>query len=270
MTDESTAGDDARTATDALPIKKPDAAVLGRGETHIPDEDAVLLTDGGQSENMAYWRRNLEAALSSMEPETAVTERHNADGLVITPVGGSTREERAELIHALERRGFEITSSSEEKYIYVDVTDSRLDHPFADEDADLLTDGGHAPGHNPSANTPNWNEVRSSNFTDGGVTRFPELPGFERDILLTLARSQPTNGQELLADLSTLRDEDIGDARLYPHLNELADAGLVDKRENFHDDRSHEYRLADAGRHTLREHAQRLEGAVEALDGGQR
>jgi len=242
MTDESTAGHDARTATDVLPVKKTDAAVLGRGEIHIPDEDAVLLTDGGEllpdslidalktsnchpdviryaekaadrgstpildslryfhreskvsriaiigtqiehtlwnrgadavlaqhghvdetstvileeivseraiidegvnnTDDMAYWRRNLEAALSSMEPETAVTERHNADDLVITPVGGSTREERAELIHAIERRGFEITSSSEEEYIYVDVTDDRLDHPFADEDADLLTDGG--------------------------------------------------------------------------------------------------------------------------------
>jgi len=47
MTNESTAGDDARTGTDAPPTKKPDAAVLGRGEIHIPDENAVLLTDGG-------------------------------------------------------------------------------------------------------------------------------------------------------------------------------------------------------------------------------
>ena len=174
MTGETTAGDDARTAIDVLPVKKTNATVLGWEEIHIPGKDAVLLTDGG-----------------------------------------------------------------------------------------------HAPDHNPSTNTPDWNKVRSSNFTDGGVTRFPELPGFERDILLTLARSQPTNGRGLLADLSTLRDEDIGGARLYPHLDELADAGLVDKRENFHDDRSHEYRLTDAGRHTLREHAQLLEGAVEALNGGQ-
>ena len=141
MSDEPTAGE-ARTGTDAPPTEKPDAAVLGRGETHIPDEDAVLLTDGSEDENMAYWRRNLESALSSMEPETAVTPRLNADDLVVTPVGGSTRGERAELIHALERRGFEVISSSQEAYIYVDVTDDRLDHPFADEDRRAMTDGG--------------------------------------------------------------------------------------------------------------------------------
>jgi DNA-binding PadR family transcriptional regulator len=98
------------------------------------------------------------------------------------------------------------------------------------------------------------------------VPRAPELSGFRRDILLILARSEPTNGRGLLDDLSTLRDEDIGDARLYPNLNALVDKGLVEKRENYHDDRSHEFRLADAGRYALRDHAQRLAGAVDALD----
>ena len=134
------------------------------------------------------------------------------------------------------------------------------------DDEIVTTDGGHRPGHTPSTTSPPDPGAGSeSSSTSGGVTRLPEVPGFERDILLTLARSQPTNGQGLLADLSTLRDEEVGDARLYPHLNGLADAGLVEKRENYHDDRSHEYRLADAGGHALREHAQRLEGAVEAL-----
>lgn len=98
------------------------------------------------------------------------------------------------------------------------------------------------------------------------VRRAPELSGFRRDILLILARSEPTNGRGLLDDLSTLRDEEIGDARLYPNLNALVDAGLVEKRENYHDDRSHEFRLADAGRYALRDHAHRLAGAVYALD----
>lgn len=250
MSETNSAGDDARTGRDAPPTKKPDAAVLGRGETHIPDEDAVLLTDGGidTADDMAYWRRNLEAALSSMEPETAVTPRHNADDLVITPVGGSTRQERAELIHALEVRGFEVISSSQGKYIKVDVTDDRLDYPFVDEDRRAMTDGG------------------TSTVSNGGSPdRFPELVGFHRDILLVLARSQPTNGQGLLADLSTLRDEKIYGSRLYRNLGELVDAGLVDKEEFPDDDRAHEFQLSANGQHALREHAQRLEGAVEAL-----
>jgi DNA-binding PadR family transcriptional regulator len=115
------------------------------------------------------------------------------------------------------------------------------------DDAVLLPDGGTVT--NPSI-----------------VRRAPELSGFRRDILLILAWSEPTNGRGLLDDLSTLRDEEIGDARLYPNLNALVDAGLVEKRENYHDDRSHEFRLADAGRYALRDHAQRLAGAVNALD----
>ena len=136
----------------------------------------------------------------------------------------------------------------------------------ATDEETVMTDGGHPPAHTPSTTSPQDPDAdRESSSTNGGVRRFPELPGFERDVLLTLARSQPTNGRGLLADLSTLRDEEVGESRLYPHLNELADSGLVEKRENYHDDRSHEYRLADAGGHALREHAQRLEGAVEAL-----
>ena len=111
-------------------------------------------------------------------------------------------------------------------------------------------------------------------MTDGGTItvsnggspdRFPELVAFHRDILLTLARSQPTNGQGLLADLSTLRDEKIYGSRLYRNLGELVDAGLVDKEEFPDDDRAHEFQLSANGQHALREHAQRLDGAVEAL-----
>ena len=112
-------------------------------------------------------------------------------------------------------------------------------------------------------------------MTDGGIItvsnggspdRFPELVAFHRDILLTLARSQPTNGQGLLADLSTLRDEHIYGSRLYRNLGELVDAGLVDKEEFPNDDRAHEFQLSASGQQAIRGHAQRLEGAVEALN----
>jgi DNA-binding PadR family transcriptional regulator len=157
MSETKFAGDEARTDDDAPRTEKPDGNFLGQGETHIPDEGAVLLTDGG-------------------------TLAANGSG-----------------------------------------------------------DGAH---------------------------RIPELSAFRRDILLTLAKSQPTNGRGLLDDLSTLRDEEIGDARLYPNLNDLVHMYLVEKRENYHDERSHEYRLADAGRSALREHAQRVQAAVDALNEG--
>jgi len=111
-------------------------------------------------------------------------------------------------------------------------------------------------------------------MTDGGTItvsnggspdRFPELVGLHRDILLVLAHSGPTHGRGLGADLSTLRDEHIYDSRLYRNLGELVDVGLVDKEEFPNDDRAHEFQLSANGQHALREHAQRLEGAVQAL-----
>lgn len=106
--------------------------------------------------------------------------------------------------------------------------------------------------------------------TNGGARRFPELVDFRRDILLTLARSGPTHGQGLKDDLACLRDEDVNDGRLYPNLNALVDDGLVEKHENRHDERSHEFELSKRGRASVREHAQRVTGAVDALDGGER
>lgn len=95
--------------------------------------------------------------------------------------------------------------------------------------------------------------------------RFPELADIHRDILLTLARSGPTHGRGLMDDLATLRDEDITDSRLYRNLGDLDALGLVEIREHVHDDRSHEYALTAQGRSAVREHAQRVTGAVEAL-----
>jgi PadR family transcriptional regulator PadR len=172
MSETNRAGDlNARTDDDAPRDKKPDAHVLGRGETHVPDEGAVILTDGG----------------------------HRVESV----------------------------------------------------------DASFTPGR--AAMRPT---------SDGGTQRFPELPDFRRDILLTLARSEPTHGQGLREDLGTLRDEDVNDGRLYPNLNALVEDGLVEKREKEHNDRSNEYRLTDRGRASVRDHAQRVTGAVDALETG--
>jgi len=128
-----------------------------------------------------------------------------------------------------------------------DVVQEVVNFEDDSDEPDLVTDGGTVAANG------------------GSPDRFPELVAFHCDILLTLARSGPTHGRGLGADLSTLRDEHIYDSRLYRNLGELVDAGLVDKEEFPNHERAHEFRLADNGRHALREHAQRLEGAVEAL-----
>jgi len=97
-------------------------------------------SDNSSDSDLDYWERQLQAALESMEPETRTTQRHNAEDVVVVIVGDSGREERAELTHALERRGFEIVSTTTEEYVRVDATADRLEHPFADPD--VRTDGG--------------------------------------------------------------------------------------------------------------------------------
>lgn len=106
--------------------------------------------------------------------------------------------------------------------------------------------------------------------SDGGSKRLIGLVDFRRDILLALAYSGPTHGQGLVDVLGSLRSEKTNDGRFYPNLNALVDGGLVEKRENEHDNRSHEYALSNRGREAVREHARRVVGAVEVIDGGAR
>ena len=106
--------------------------------------------------------------------------------------------------------------------------------------------------------------------SDGGSKRLIDLVDFRRDILLVLAKFGPSNGQGIEDDLESLRRERINDGRFYPHMDALVDAGLVEKRENEHDKRSHEYALSERGQETIREHAHRIAGALEAIDGGAR
>lgn len=294
MTNETTAGDDARMARDELLTEKHDAVVLGRGETRIPEGDAVLLTDGGvdTAEDLEYDPRRFDF---SMTP--AVVEKVSKDDIVSkvsfanvelresgalyymewTGAEGLLPEWRWSEVHYLdtdraERDGtnFMARVASDNWNKLPNAVRELVDQDDDTEDSDLVTDGGHHPDHAPITSAPDWNEVKSSSFPDDSVARFPELVAVDRDILLTLAHSAPCNGRELLADLETLRNEKIEDARLYPHLNELVEAGLVEKRENYHDNRSHEFRLTDNGRHSLREHAQRVQGAVEAFEEGDR
>jgi DNA-binding PadR family transcriptional regulator len=106
--------------------------------------------------------------------------------------------------------------------------------------------------------------------SDGGSKRLIDLPGYRRDILLALAHSGPANGHRIMDVLSALRGEEITDGGFYPNLNALVDEGLIEKHEQKHNKRSNEYALSERGRETIREHAQRIAGALEAIDGGAR
>lgn len=107
-------------------------------------------------------------------------------------------------------------------------------------------------------------------IVDGGSKRLIYLPDYRRDVLLALAHSGAANGHRIMDVLRALRGDDITDGGFYPNLNALVDYGLVEKRKNEHDQRSHEYALSERGRETIREHMECVAGALEAIDGGDR
>lgn len=100
------------------------------------------------------------------------------------------------------------------------------------------------------------------------MTRIPELRDFQRDILLTLARGGPTHGSGLVDDLQCLRDEEVHTGRLYPNLDELAEKNLVEKRIREIDGSTNQYLLTEKGRESIRQHARRVAGAADAINGG--
>jgi len=101
------------------------------------------------------------------------------------------------------------------------------------------------------------------------MTRMPELSDFQRDLLMTLARSEPTHGSGLVEDLQSLRAESITQGRLYKNLDDLHDHGLIEKRiRPTKDQRRNEYALTTEGRESIRQHAQRVAGAADAINGG--
>jgi DNA-binding PadR family transcriptional regulator len=99
------------------------------------------------------------------------------------------------------------------------------------------------------------------------MTRMPELSDFQRDLLMTLARSEPTHGSGLVEVLQSLRAESITQGRLYKNLDDLHDHGLIEKR-TLPNDRNNEYALTTEGRESIRQHAQRVAGAADAINGG--
>ena len=118
-------------------------------------------------------------------------------------------------------------------------------------------------------------EVRNIEIrTDGGVADSPEvtdeeeslpsledLTAFQRHTLAVLAGG-PNYGLGIKRDLESWSGEEINHGRLYPNLDQLIEAGLVEKREL--DKRTNEYELTETG---LATHQQYLDDLHAASDG---
>jgi DNA-binding PadR family transcriptional regulator len=78
-----------------------------------------------------------------------------------------------------------------------------------------------------------------------------ELTGFQRDLLFVIAGESEPSGQEIKDEIED-RVGPVNHGRLYPNLDDLVDAGLVEKGRV--DRRTNFYELTDAGASALREH----------------
>jgi DNA-binding PadR family transcriptional regulator len=77
-----------------------------------------------------------------------------------------------------------------------------------------------------------------------------DLTGFQYDLLYVIAKLEKPHGLEIKDELQKHYDQNIRHGRLYPNLDALVEAGLVEKGKK--DDRSNEYRLQNLGRRELK------------------
>jgi DNA-binding PadR family transcriptional regulator len=72
-----------------------------------------------------------------------------------------------------------------------------------------------------------------------------DLTGFQRDILYTIAGQTEPHGLAIKDELEEYYGSEIHHGRLYPNLDDLVDAGLVEK--GTHDQRTNRYELTEEG-----------------------
>ncbi|WP_114579563.1 PadR family transcriptional regulator [Saliphagus sp. LR7] len=71
------------------------------------------------------------------------------------------------------------------------------------------------------------------------------LTGFQRDLLYVVAGADHPSGQDVSDELEGYYGAEINYGRLYPNLDELVEAGFVEKGEL--DRRTNYYEITDAG-----------------------
>ncbi len=89
------------------------------------------------------------------------------------------------------------------------------------------------------------------------------LTAFQFEVLAELHRHEPIHGlgvKQRLEERHDKYDGEVNHGRLYPNLDELVDAGLVEKTEA--DKRTNHYALTDAGVAALEDRVKTLGGSV--------
>jgi len=81
--------------------------------------------------------------------------------------------------------------------------------------------------------------------TASTTTDLSDLTGFQRDCLYVIAGLDELHGLAIRDELEDYYESEVLHGRLYPNLDDLVDAGIVEKSEV--DGRTNSYALTDAG-----------------------
>ncbi len=85
--------------------------------------------------------------------------------------------------------------------------------------------------------------------TEGTGLSVTTLTAFKRDVLWTLHAGGEQKGVDIRLTLEDYYEKPINHGQLYPNLDDLVDAGFVDKGKI--DGRTNSYALTEAGRRAL-------------------
>jgi len=110
---------------------------------------------------------------------------------------------------------------------------------------------------------------------DGGGVSWSDLTGFKRDVLEAIQRldneGERSYGLAIKRELERVYEEEVNHGRLYPNLDDLVDADLVEKSEL--DKRTNRYGLTTEGQSMLEQRARLLADACgmeqPVADGGE-
>lgn len=83
-----------------------------------------------------YWTAQVEAVFERLGLSISTIQRDAAEEIVVNPDAPTGREERADLIFALQHRGITVTSQTSNDSIHVDASAESLEHPI-DREVDV-------------------------------------------------------------------------------------------------------------------------------------
>ncbi|MFC6962993.1 helix-turn-helix transcriptional regulator [Halocatena marina] len=93
----------------------------------------------------------------------------------------------------------------------------------------------------------------------------PDLRGFQRDLLVVLARDDAQYGLELKSDLETRWDTKISRSRLYSNVNDLIERGLIEKAELT--GRANHYAITDRGEQLINAYSTWITESLDQTNG---